>query len=73
MTLRSCDTMVALPNATKHGQTLFAKNSDRSASERQPLCLHARRTHAPGATTRASSSNCWKPAKPTGIREGVGG
>jgi dipeptidase len=44
--------MVALPNATLHGQTLFAKNSDRPASECQPLCLHERQKHAPGATTR---------------------
>jgi dipeptidase len=39
---KSCDTMVALPSATAHGQTLFAKNSDRPADECQPLELHAR-------------------------------
>src|SRR5579871_2639957 len=48
---RSCDTMVALGAATKHGQTLFAKNSDRPADECQPLMQHPRRSHQPGALT----------------------
>ena len=39
---KSCDTMVALPSATAHGQTIFAKNSDRPADECQPLELHTR-------------------------------
>ena len=33
----SCDCLVALPNATKSGQTIFAKNSDRPRYECQPL------------------------------------
>jgi dipeptidase len=41
--------MVALPGTTAGGQTLFAKNSDRSADECQPLVLRERETHAPGA------------------------
>ena len=49
---RSCDTMVALPEATRHRQILFAKNSDRPKDECQPLELHERLTHAPGAGTR---------------------
>jgi secernin len=44
----SCDTMVALGNATQHGQTLFAKNSDRPARECQPLVLHERQQHRLG-------------------------
>lgn len=47
----SCDTMVAVPSATSHGQTLFAKNSDRPKDECQPLELHERQTHAPGSNT----------------------
>ncbi|MEZ4864713.1 MAG: C69 family dipeptidase [Caldilineaceae bacterium] len=49
---QSCDTMVALANATATGQTIFAKNSDRPADECQPLVLRERQTHAPGALTR---------------------
>ena len=45
--LQSCDTMVALSNATRNGQTIFAKNSDRPADECQPLVLQERRTHPP--------------------------
>ncbi|NOZ28462.1 MAG: secernin-3 [Chloroflexi bacterium] len=45
----SCDTMVALPNATKGGQTLFAKNSDRPQEESQPLVQRDREAH-PGGT-----------------------
>ena len=52
MNPQSCDTMVALPHATQHGQTLFAKNSDRPADECQPLELHARKTHPSGAQTQ---------------------
>jgi secernin len=48
----SCDTMVAVPGATRHGQTLFAKNSDRPREECQPLVQRARQNHAPGATVR---------------------
>lgn len=48
---QSCDTMVALGNSTVSGQTIFAKNSDRPANECQPLVLHERQDHAPGALT----------------------
>src|SRR5206468_1687140 len=47
--LRSCDTMTALAAVTAHGQTLFAKNSDRPANECQPLVQHERRSHPSGA------------------------
>lgn len=46
---KSCDTMVALAEATSHGQTVFAKNSDRPWDECQPLELHERQVHAAGA------------------------
>ena len=49
---QSCDTMVALGNATQNGQTIFAKNSDRPARECQPLELHERQTHAADARTQ---------------------
>ena len=48
----SCDTSVALGSATIDGSTIFAKNSDRSANEAQPLIHLARAQHAPGATGR---------------------
>ncbi|MCX6050616.1 MAG: C69 family dipeptidase [Chloroflexi bacterium] len=44
----SCDTMVALGNATQNRQTIFAKNSDRPATECQPLELHERQQYRPG-------------------------
>ena len=50
--LLSCDTMVALPNSTRHGQTLFAKNSDRPEEECQPLVHRSRARHASDARTR---------------------
>ena len=48
----SCDTFVALGNSTAHGETLFAKNSDRPKDECQPLELHDRREHSKSARTR---------------------
>ena len=41
--------MVALPDATTGGQTLFAKNSDRNAEECQPLQQVERAEHRPGS------------------------
>jgi len=49
---QSCDTVVALGNATSPGQTLFAKNSDRPAAECQPLVQHPRRTHGSDAVVQ---------------------
>jgi dipeptidase len=46
----SCDTSVALGAATVDGSTIFAKNSDRSANEAQPLIHVPRASHAPGET-----------------------
>jgi len=46
--------MVAVPGATRHGHTVFAKNSDRPKDECQPLELHARRSHAPDSTVRCT-------------------
>jgi dipeptidase len=43
MVPRSCDTMVALGEATENGQTIFAKNSDRPSDECQPLVRVQRR------------------------------
>ena len=44
--------MVALPAATVHGQTVFAKNSDRPWNECQPLELHEGQSHEEGAVTQ---------------------
>ena len=52
MTPLNCDTMVALSGATGHGQTIFAKNSDRPPDECQPLEQHPRRSHPGDARTR---------------------
>ena len=45
----SCDTWVALPNATSEGATLLGKNSDRPVFDSQPLVWHPRRSWAPGS------------------------
>lgn len=50
----SCDTLVAVPGATRHGHTLFAKNSDRPKDECQPLELHPRKSHASRSQTRCT-------------------
>src|SRR5262245_4880253 len=47
-----CDTMVALPQATRDGATLFAKNSDRPPRECQRIVHLAEAWHAPGARVR---------------------
>ena len=46
----SCDTSVALPPLTANGDVIFAKNSDRSPNEAQPLRHVPRQTHASDAT-----------------------
>jgi len=48
----SCDTSVALGGATFDGSTIFAKNSDRSANEAQPLIHIPGAMHEPGSTVR---------------------
>jgi len=47
-----CDTLVALPGATRDGVTLFAKNSDRPPRECQRVVQLSRRRHEPGARVR---------------------
>lgn len=46
----SCDTSVALPPLTSNGQVIFAKNSDRSVNECQPLRHFPRASYPAGAT-----------------------
>ncbi len=46
----SCDTMVALPDATTTGTTVLGKNSDRPVFDCQPLIRHAAQEHDSGAT-----------------------
>ncbi len=50
----SCDSLVALGNATTDGAVLFAKNSDRPDKECQPLLQLARQSHSPGTTLRCT-------------------
>lgn len=45
---QSCDTLIALGNTTANGQTIFAKNSDRPATECQPLVQYEHQAHATG-------------------------
>src|SRR5579884_1713603 len=47
-----CDTLIALPPATRDGAALFAKNSDRPARECQRIVQLPRRRHPPGARVR---------------------
>ena len=46
----SCDTMVALPDATTTGTTILGKNSDRPVFDCQPLVHHPRQEHSPDAS-----------------------
>ncbi len=48
----SCDTSVVVGAATFDGSVIFAKNSDRSANECQPLFHAPRQQHPVGATAR---------------------
>jgi dipeptidase len=47
-----CDTMVALPPATRDAQTVFAKNSDRPPRECQGVVQVPRRIHRSGGVVR---------------------
>ena len=49
--LKSCDTVVALSNATVDNQVIFGKNSDRPAIECQPLVLRDRKSYFLGSMT----------------------
>ncbi len=55
--LFGCDTMVALPNATVDGHTLFAKNSDRQSEECQPLTQTERLNHNNGESVNCDFTN----------------
>ncbi len=54
MELYSCDTMVALGNSTKSGNTIFAKNSDRPVTEAQPLVVIPAEEHKEGEMVRCT-------------------
>ena len=51
---RSCDTWVALRNATADGSVILAKNSDRPPMEAQPLVQIPRHKHGPGETVKCT-------------------
>ena len=48
----SCDSIVVLPERSKNGTTLFAKNSDRPTSESQPLVQVSAAEHGRGQSVR---------------------
>jgi len=48
----SCDTMVALSDATTTGTTILGKNSDRPVYDCQPLVHHPRQDHSPGTSIK---------------------
>jgi dipeptidase len=50
----SCDTLVVLGPETRAGRTLFAKNSDRPATECQPLDAVPARRHPAGSIVRCT-------------------
>jgi secernin len=50
--MTSCDALVVLAAHTRDGHTLFAKNSDRPATECQLLYRGPAVTHPPGSTVR---------------------
>jgi secernin len=49
-----CDTMVALPNVTKDGTILFAKNSDRQPNEPLLLTYIPRKKHTPSSNVKCT-------------------
>jgi dipeptidase len=51
---RSCDTWVAMPDATADGSVILAKNSDRPPMEAQPLVQFARRRCDPGEKVKCT-------------------
>ncbi|MGE3796911.1 MAG: C69 family dipeptidase [Thermomicrobiales bacterium] len=48
----SCDTSVVVPPLTRDGSVIFAKNSDRSVNECQPLVHIPRMSHDPDTSVR---------------------
>jgi dipeptidase len=51
---RSCDTWVAMQDATADGSVILAKNSDRPPMEAQPLVQVPRTRHSPADTVRCT-------------------
>ena len=52
--LASCDTFVALPNVTRDGCVIFAKNSDRPKDEVQEVIYVPAADHSPGTQLEVS-------------------
>ena len=50
----SCSTMVALGKATKNGDTIFGKNSDRPVNEAQPLTFYPAEDHPEGSKVKCT-------------------
>lgn len=51
---RSCSSMVATGSATKTGEIIFAKNSDRPLNEAQPLCYYPSKDYPDGKEVMCS-------------------
>ena len=51
---RSCSTLIALQSATKNGDVIFGKNSDRPVNESQPLEYFPPADHQPGETVKCT-------------------
>lgn len=50
----SCSTMVAVGSATRNGDTIFGKNSDRPVNEAQPLAFYPAQDHPVGSKVRCT-------------------
>lgn len=51
---RSCSSMVAIGTATKTGEVILAKNSDRPLNEAQPLCYFPAQDYPTGAEVKCT-------------------
>lgn len=53
-TSRSCSTLIAMQSATKNGDIIFGKNSDRPVNESQGLKYYPAADHEPGETVQCT-------------------
>ena len=49
-----CDTFVAVPDSTRHGETILAKNSDREPNEAQNITFIPAAVHPPGSMLKCT-------------------
>ena len=53
-TSRSCSTLIAMQSATKNGEIIFGKNSDRPVNESQPLKYYPPKDHETGEKVKCT-------------------